>query len=88
VFVLQAPEHRDQQIDRENPDQNHLPEPQITRPIMIGCNVRVGREEFLPVFENVQSGKYNDNKTDAEKNPQRHYGFGVGMNCGEDRIHL
>jgi len=39
LFVSQAPEHRDQQIDGENPDQDYLPESQITRAIMIGGNI-------------------------------------------------
>ena len=53
--VSQTPEHHDQQIDRENPDQDDLPEPQIARAIVIGGNVWVARKKSLPVFEDVKS---------------------------------
>src|ERR1043165_1662512 len=55
AFVSQTPEHHDQQIDREDPDEDHLPEAQIARAIVIGCNVRVARKKSLPIFENVKA---------------------------------
>ena len=77
--VSQTPEHHDQQIDRENPDQDDLPEPQIARAIVIGGHVWVAREKSLPVFEDVKSREDNNNKTNAEKNAQCQHRFGVGM---------
>ena len=79
VSVLQTPEHHDQQIDRQNPDQDDLPKPQIARAIVIGGNVWVAREKSLPVFEDVKSREDNNNKTNAEKNAQSQHRFGVGM---------
>jgi len=76
---LQTPEHHDEQIDRQNPGQDHLPEPQIARVIVIGRNVWVAREKSLPVFEDVKSREDNNNKSDSEKNTQRQHRFGVGM---------
>jgi hypothetical protein len=79
VSVSQTPEHRDQQIDRENPDQDDLPKPQIARAIVIGGNVWVPRKKLLPVLEDVKSGEDNKHKTNAEKNTQCQDRFGVGM---------
>src|SRR5206468_4196562 len=47
VSALQAPEHHDQQIDRQNPDQDDLPKPQIARAIVIGSNVWVARDDYF-----------------------------------------
>jgi len=77
--VLQTPEHHDQQIDRENPDQDDLPEPQVARAIVIGGNVRVARKKSLPVFEDVKSCEDNNDKANAKKDAQRQHRVGVGM---------
>ena len=79
MSVLQAPEHHGQQIDRQNPDQDDLPKPQIARAIVIGGNVWVAREKSLLVFKDVKSREDNNNKSDSEKNTQRQHRFGVGM---------
>jgi len=84
----QTPEHRDQQIDRENPDQDHLPEPQIARAIVISGNVWVARKKFLPIFEDVKSREDNNHKANAEKNAQWQHRFGVGMSYRQQGIHL
>jgi hypothetical protein len=86
--VSQAPEHHDQQIDREDPDQNDLPEPQIARAIVIGGNLWVAREKSLSVLEDVKSGEDNNHKANAEKNAQCQYRFGVGMNYREHCLQL
>jgi len=36
----QAPEHCHQQVYRQNPDQDHLPEPQITGAVMVAGDIR------------------------------------------------
>jgi hypothetical protein len=86
--VSQTPEHHDQQIDRENPDEDDLPEPQIARAIVIGGNVWVAREKLLSVFEDAKSREDNDHKANAEKNAQCQYRFGVGMSYCEQCLHL
>jgi len=77
--VSQTPQHHDQQINRENPNEDDLPESQIARAIMIGRNVWVAREKSLSIFEDIESGEDNKNETDAEKNSQRYHRVGVGM---------
>ena len=37
-----------QEIDREQPDENHLPEPQVARCPMIGRHFRIAIEETFP----------------------------------------
>ena len=86
--VSQTPEHHDQQIDRENPDQDDLPEPQIARAIVIGGNVWVARKKSLPVFEDVKSREDYNHKADAKKYAQCQQRFRVGMDGCKDRIHL
>ena len=44
-MFLHLPERHDQQIHREDPDQDHLPESQITGAVMIARHLRVAAEE-------------------------------------------
>jgi hypothetical protein len=45
---LQPPEHREQEIDREQPNENYLPEAQVARSPMIGHHFRISIEESFP----------------------------------------
>ena len=67
LFALQTPEHRHQQIYRQNPDQDHLPQPQIARAIMVGCDIRVARKKLFSIFENINAGKDNSDEADTKK---------------------
>ena len=67
ALPLQTPEHCHQQIYRQNPDQDDLPEPQITGAVMIACDIRVARKKFFSIFENVNPGKDNSDEADTEK---------------------
>lgn len=40
----QPPEHREQEIDREQPNKNHLPEAQVASRPMIGHHFRIAIE--------------------------------------------
>ena len=42
--LLQPPEHREQEIDREQPNENYLPEAQVARRPMIGHHFRISIE--------------------------------------------
>jgi hypothetical protein len=77
ALPLQTPEHCHQQIYRQNPDQDDLPEPQITGAVMIACDIRVARKKIFSIFENVNPGKDNSDEADTEKKsavarPNRH----------------
>src|SRR5207237_10720442 len=85
--VSQTPEHHDQQIDRENPDRDDLPEPQIARAIVIAVTSG-SREKILAVFEDVKPREDYNHKTDAKKYAQCQQRFRVGMDGCKDRIHL
>ena len=83
----QAPEHCHQQIYRQNPDQDHLPEPQITGAVMIAGDIRVARKKFFSIFENVNPGKDNGDEADTEKNPQWQDRIGMRRNDSQERAH-
>ena len=83
----QAPEHCHQQIYRQNPDQDDLPEPQITGAVMIACDIRVARKTLFSIFENVNPGKDNGDEADTEKNPQWQDRIGMRRNDSQERPH-
>src|SRR4026207_2414907 len=85
--TLQTPKHCHQQIYRQNPDQDDLPEPQITCAVMIACDIRVARKKFFSIFENVNPGKDNSDEADTEKNPQWQDRIGMRTNHGKERAH-
>jgi hypothetical protein len=70
-FLLQSPEHGHEQVDREQPDQDYLPESQVTRRPVIRHHLRIAIEETLPHAENVNSAQQHDGQADAEDDPQR-----------------
>jgi hypothetical protein len=63
----QAPEHCHQQIYRQNPDQDHLPEPQITGAVMIAVDIRVARKKFFSIFENVNPARITATRQTLKK---------------------
>jgi len=79
AFASQTPEHCHQQIDRQNPDQDDLPEPQIARTVVVACDIRVARKKLFSIFKNINAGKNNSEEANTEKNPQWQDGFGVRM---------
>ena len=83
----QAPEHCHQQIYRQNPDQENLPEPQITGAVMIAVDIRVARKKSFSIFENVNPGKDNSDEANTKKNTQWQDRFGVRRNDGQERAH-
>ena len=76
---LQTPEHRNQEIDREQPDEDYLPESQVARRPMIGHHFRVSIEEPFPDAVDVDARHKNERQTDSEHDPQRQYRIAVGM---------
>src|SRR5476649_1766904 len=84
--ALQTPEHSHEQIDREQPDENHLPEPQIARRPVIGRHLGIAVEELFPDTENVDAGEQNKREAKAEENPQREDGIAVHMDDGHGAI--
>ena len=87
ALPLQTPEHCHQQIYRQNPDQDHLPEPQITGAVMIAYDIRVARKKVFSIFENVNPGKDNGDEADTEKNPQWQDRIGMRRNSSDPRTH-
>jgi hypothetical protein len=82
AIELHLPKRHDQQIHRENPNKDHLPEPQIAGAIMIACHFRVAIEEAFPDTKNVKTRKENDHQADAEDDSQRENGIGMLVNDG------
>src|SRR6478672_8912728 len=64
-------QRHDQEIHGEDPDQDHLPQPQIARAVMIRGNIRVAVEEPFPNPENVKAAEENDDEQRAEYDPQK-----------------
>ena len=87
AFASQTPEHCHQQIDRQNSDQDDLPEPQIARTVVVACDIRVARKKLLSIFENINPAKDNSDEADTEKNAQWQDRFGVRTNHGKERAH-
>ena len=85
---LQPPEHREQEIDREQPNENYLPEAQVARRPMIGHHFRISIEESFPDAEDVGARHENDYQTDAEHDPQCQYRIAVRMDdCEGRKVH-
>ena len=83
--LLQPPEHREQEIDREQPNENYLPEAQVARRPMIGHHFRISIEESFPDAEDVGARHENDYQTDAEHDPKCQYRIAVRMDDCEGR---
>ena len=50
VALLEAPEHGHEQVDREQPDEDDLPEPQVARRPMVRRHLRVPIEKPFSGF--------------------------------------
>ena len=66
VKRLEPPEHREQEIDREQPNKNHLPEAQVARRPMIGHHFRIAIEEPLPDAEDVNPAQQDNRQADEK----------------------
>jgi hypothetical protein len=84
--ILNLPECHDQQIHREDPDEDHLPESQITGAVMVAGYFRVAVEEAFPDPENVETGAENDHQTDAEDDSQGENGIGMLVDDGQAQV--
>ena len=86
--LLQPPEHREQEIDREQPNENYLPEAQVARRPMVGHHFRISIEESFSDAEDVGARHENDYQTDAEHDPQCQYRIAVRMDdCKRRKVH-
>ena len=79
---LHLPKRHDQEIHRENPDEDHLPEPQIASAVVIAGNFRVAVEKAFSDTQNVKTGEENDHQADAEDDSQRDNGISMLVNDG------
>ena len=84
--LLQLPQRHDQQVHRENPNKDHLPEPQITGAVVIARHFRVAVEEAFPNAQNVKPREEHDHQADAEDDSQRENGIGVLVDDGKNRV--
>jgi len=82
---LQPPEHREQEIDREQPNENYLPEAQVARRPMISHHFRISIEKSFPDAKDVGARHKNDYQTHAEHDPQCQYRIAVRMDDCEGR---
>lgn len=67
---LQAPEHRQQEIDREQPNEHYLPKAQVTRGPMIGHHFGISVEEPFSDAVDVGARRKNEHQTDCEHDPE------------------
>ncbi len=67
---LEPPKHHHEEIDCEQPDEDHLPEPEIARRPLIPGHLRVAIEKAFSDFENVNAARENEDEANAENNPQ------------------
>jgi hypothetical protein len=85
---LQPPEHREKEIDREQPNENYLPEAQVAGRPMISHHFRISIEESFPDAKDVGARQENDYQTDAEHDPQCQYRIAVRMDdCEGRKVH-
>jgi hypothetical protein len=77
-------EHGDEELHREEPNENHLPEPEITRGPVIRHDLRIGIEEPAASAEDQHPGQEHESQANAEKDPKRENRILVRMN---DREH-
>ena len=67
---LEPPKHHDEEIDREQPHEDHLPEPEIARRPVISGDLRVAIEKAFSDFENVNPAQQNEDEANAEDDAQ------------------
>jgi hypothetical protein len=79
---LKSPEHGHEEINGEQPDQDHLPQPQIARCPVVCHHLRIAIEQSLPNPKDVNATEKNDRKTDAKNNPESQDRFTVSMDNG------
>lgn len=85
---LQTPEHREKEIDREQPNENYLPEAQVARCPMIGHHFRISTEEPFPDAEDIRARYENECQTNAEHDPKGQHRIVVGMDdCERQKVH-
>lgn len=85
VSQLDSQEHCDQELDGQQPDEDHLPEAKITRRPVIGRNLRVAIEKTLANSENMHAGEENTEQANAEKDAESNNRVCMRMHNGERR---
>src|SRR5881227_3492760 len=55
----QFDQRHDQEIDGQDPDENHLPEPQVPRVVMVARDLRVTLEKPLADPEDIEPAEKN-----------------------------
>src|SRR2546421_6764731 len=86
----QFDQRHDQKIHGQDPDENHLPEPQVPRTVMVARDLRVPLEKLLADPEDIEPAGKNDRQENAEDDSKREHRVAVFMDNGEDgaAIHI
>ena len=64
-MLLQPPENGREQIDREQPDKDYLPESQVARRPVIRRYMRIAIEETLSDPKNINSAQEHTDQADC-----------------------
>ena len=81
----ESPKHGHEQIDRQQPDENNLPEAKVARGPMIGHHFGITIEEPLANAEYVQAGVENAGEANTKDDAKSENGIPVLMQSGEHR---
>jgi len=85
LLPRQSPEHRHEQIDREQPDQDHLPEAQVARGPVLGRHFRIAVEQPFSNPKNIDTAREHEHEAKAENDSQREYRIMVRVDDRQGR---
>lgn len=77
-------DHLDQQLHREQPNEQHLPQPQVARGPSIVGDIRILSEKFLALRENIKAGEKYQQQTKPKEDAQRGRSLFEIMNSAEE----
>ena len=64
---------------RQDPNEDDLPKPEVTRPVMIAGDVGVAFEETFADAEDIKAAEEYDHEQEAEDKTQRRNGIAMAM---------